>query len=95
MDNAYLDKNQESTSLLPVSEISISDLLGKINPADKNFLKYIPSQFLNEEQIRAKNQAIELEKKKYSNKTDTYGWKTCNNILKRNRWKNNRRVLCF
>lgn len=50
VDNAYLDKNQESTSLLPVSEISISDLFKKINHADKNFLKYVPNQFLNNKQ---------------------------------------------
>ena len=58
-------ENQVPTSLLPVSDISITDLFKNVNPIDKNFLKYIPNQFLDNEQIIAKNKAIELEKIKY------------------------------
>ena len=47
MGNTASDE-QMATNLLPVSDINISDLFAKINPIDKNFLKYIPSQFLNE-----------------------------------------------
>ena len=57
---------QKSTSLLPISNISISKIFEKINPQDANFLKYIPSQFLNEEQIKAKEQALEKDRIKYS-----------------------------
>ena len=60
---------QKATSLLPISNVSISDIFNKINPIDKNFLKYVPNQFLNEEQIKAKNEALEIEKRKYSNGT--------------------------
>ena len=38
--------------------ISISNVFAKINPKDTDFLKYIPNQFLNEEQIAAKKAAI-------------------------------------
>ncbi len=69
MGNTILDGNQASTYLLPISNISISEIFAKINPADKNFLKYIPNQFLNDEQIKAKNVALEIEKKKYSGTT--------------------------
>lgn len=34
--------------------ISISDLLQKINPKDVDFLKYIPNELLNDEQIKSK-----------------------------------------
>ena len=66
MGNSILDENQASTYLLPVSNISIPDLFAKINPIDMNILKYIPNQFLNAEQIKAKNIALEKEKEKYS-----------------------------
>lgn len=66
MGNTASDE-QMATNLLPVSKISISDLFAKINPIDKYFLKYIPNQFLNYEQIEAKNKALEEEKEKYSN----------------------------
>ena len=62
MGNSILDKNQVSTNLLPVSNVSIADLFAKINPLDMNFLKYIPDQFLNAKQIEAKNVALEKEK---------------------------------
>ncbi len=65
MGSAVLE-NQVSTPLLPVSGISIAELFRNVNALDKNLLKYIPSQFLNEEQITAKNKAIDIEKRKYS-----------------------------
>ena len=61
-------ENQMATSLIPVSTISISDLFANINPKDRNFLKYVPNQFLNAEQIAAKNIALAEERKKYSKK---------------------------
>ena len=39
--------------------ISIANIFRKINTLDKSFLKYIPDGFLNEEQLRAKKQAIQ------------------------------------
>ena len=59
-------EEQKATSLLPISNISISDIFSKINPIDRKFLKYVPNQFLNEEQIQAKNIVLEMDKKKYS-----------------------------
>ena len=64
MGNTASDE-QKATSLLPISNISIADIFEKINPYDKNFLKYVPNQFLNDEQIKAKEQALEMERKKY------------------------------
>ena len=63
--NTILDKNQASTSLVPVSTISLHDLFQNINPQDANFLKYVPDGFLNEEQKQAKNKALEEERVKY------------------------------
>ena len=62
--NMASDK-QKATSLVPVSDISISEIFAKINPSDKNFLKYIPNQFLDAEQIAAKEEALEADRKKY------------------------------
>ena len=53
MDDTALDE-QMRTRLLPVSNISIPDLFSKINSKDRNFLKYIPDEFLNDEQIKLK-----------------------------------------
>ena len=47
--------------LLSTSNISIVDIFKKINPKDKNFLKYIPDEFLNAEQKTAKASALDIE----------------------------------
>lgn len=47
-------QNEKRTILLPISTISLTDLLKKINPKDENFIKYIPDQFKNEVQIMVK-----------------------------------------
>ena len=52
------DINQTSTRLLPVSNISIAELMSKINPKDYRLFKYIPDQFLNRTQIKAKQRAL-------------------------------------
>ena len=54
--------------------VSISDLLLKINPKDVNFLKYIPDELLTDEQITFKNEEINREFKtdfRYSTKKTT------------------------
>lgn len=63
-------EKQMATSLLPVSTISISELFSKINPKDKNFLKYIPDEFLNEEQLDAKRWALQEDSEKYGSESD-------------------------
>ena len=63
--NTIPNKSQVSTNLFPTSDISLADLFSKINQRDKNFLKYVPDEFLNEEQIKAKREALEIERKKY------------------------------
>ena len=57
---------QMRTRLLPVSGISIPELFAKINPEDRNFLKYIPDEFLNDEQQQAKKRALDEDKVKYN-----------------------------
>lgn len=61
-----IPQNEASTSLLPVSEISITDLFKNVNIKDAKFLKYAPNQFLNEEQIKAKEKELEEDREKYS-----------------------------
>lgn len=96
MGNTILDNNQASTYLLPVSNISISEIFKNVNPKDKKFLKYIPNQFLSDEQIKAKRLALREDDIKYGRVKDgkySFGrgvfrqWKTkitsllCSNIL--------------
>ena len=40
------------------ANISIANIFSKINLSDKSFLKYIPDNFLNNEQMTAKREAI-------------------------------------
>ena len=58
-------QREERTRLLPVSNISIPDLIKKINPRDENFFKYVPNEFLNDAQVEAKQRALSKEAKKY------------------------------
>ena len=51
--------------------ISIPNIFAKINPKDISFLKYIPNEFLSEEQIEAKNKAIKNDDIRYSEKDYT------------------------
>ena len=60
-----VQENQARTILLSGSTISIYDLFSKINPADKNFLKYVPDMFLDDEQKKAKDEAIKEQVEKY------------------------------
>ncbi|MBQ8836450.1 MAG: hypothetical protein IJ002_03175 [Clostridia bacterium] len=60
----------ERTRLVSVSDISIPQLIEKINPYDKNFFKYIPDEFLNKAQLEAKREALSIEAKKYGKKSD-------------------------
>lgn len=71
MDDTILE-NQASTRLLPVSDISISRLIENINPSDENFFKYVPDAMLTEEQIRAKDRALEKEARKYGKDPKEY-----------------------
>ena len=61
-----IPQNEASTSLLPVSEISIADLFKNVNIKDAKFLKYAPNQFLSEEQIKAKERELAIDRAKYS-----------------------------
>ena len=51
-----------------VANISLAQLFRKINPNDKQFIKYIPNRFLNKSQLEAKAVAIEEDSKKYADK---------------------------
>ncbi len=68
-------ENNQAPSLVPASEYSLADIFREINPKDAHFLKYLPDGFLSEEQINAKNAAIEEDdvriqtyKRRYSNR---------------------------
>ena len=50
-----------------ISTISLRDLFANINPADGEFLKYVPDGFLNAEQRYAKQEALKKEQRKISN----------------------------
>lgn len=59
------DNDVAQTNLLSTSNISIVNIFKKINPQDKNFLKYIPDEFLNAEQKKAKASALDIEAVKF------------------------------
>lgn len=56
------DKNQNYGA--PSSTISIADLFANVNNADGSFLKYIPNGFLDQSQIKAKEDYIAWESEK-------------------------------
>lgn len=68
--NTAQEKNQVRTKLGLSPEISIPELISKINIRDRNFLKYIPNVFLTKEQINVKNLAIKEENEKYGRNDD-------------------------
>lgn len=58
-ENQKTDEQWQNTRLF--SEISIPQLIEKINPEYGNFYKYIPSELLDNEQLKSKNVAVEDE----------------------------------
>ena len=60
-----IDQGQ-THSLISASEYSLSEIFQKINPADKHFLKYLPDNFLSEEQKTAKQIALQEDADKIS-----------------------------
>ncbi len=60
-----------SRLLVSASAISIADIFRNVNPADKNFLKYVPDGFLSSEQKYAKDQALLQERRKIESKKKT------------------------
>lgn len=57
--------NRSHVRTSPVT-ISIRDLFSKINPKDRDFIKYIPDGFLTEEQIKVKKDTAKNGISKYS-----------------------------
>lgn len=55
------DPSYETTSASTASEISVPELIQKINPSDGDFLKYIPDSMLTDEQAASKVKALEKE----------------------------------
>lgn len=67
-----VDKNQAS-SLVSASDYSISEIIAKINPEDKHFLKYVPDKMLTEQQKQAKQEALEEDFERISGYERTDG----------------------
>ena len=68
MGDTIPDRNRISTRLLPVSDISIPQFIEKINPRDEKFFKYVPDEFLNDDQKEAKKRALAKDEAKYGKK---------------------------
>lgn len=66
MGNTASD-TRTATNLLPISTISIPEFFSKINPKDYKILKYVPDEFLQGEQLTAKERALEEDRVKYRN----------------------------
>ena len=65
-DEVVMEGNTENgvTQATRSSDISVSQLLSKINPKDKSFIKYIPDGFLDSERREVKRKALEEDAKK-------------------------------
>lgn len=60
-ESRYLSGNlgqDQLNTAPPTSTISISDLVGIVNPSEGDFLKYFPDSMLDSEQIDGKNRAL-------------------------------------
>ena len=66
-ESIVANQNNKSSNLLSASEINIAELVKRINPVEKDFLKYFPDEMLNEEQVKAKITAIDKNKEKIAN----------------------------
>ena len=64
VESAGVQDNLTHIHTSPVT-ISIKDIFENVNIKDGDFLKYVPNQFLNDEQIKAKEEALENDRKKY------------------------------
>ena len=60
-------KISKSTSIY-----SLPQIIENINPSDGEFLKYIPDELLNEEQLQSKNEALEREETRLENMRNDY-----------------------
>lgn len=58
------DTSPDAKSTTASSDISIPELIQKINPEDGDFLKYIPDSMLSNEQKQSKMKALEKERAK-------------------------------
>ena len=58
MDDTATQKGSR-TRLLPISNMSIAELISKINPKDYRLFKYIPNQLLDDAQRNAKQRALD------------------------------------
>lgn len=65
--------NNQAPLLIPASNYSIADIVSKINPVDKHFLKYIPSSMLTEQQRITKMEALDEDYKRISSYERTDG----------------------
>ena len=66
-ESIVANQSNKSSNLLSASEINIAELVKRINPVEKDFLKYFPDEMLNEEQVKAKITAIDKNKEKIAN----------------------------
>lgn len=60
-------KISKSTSIY-----SLPQIIKNINPSDGDFLKYVPDELLNEEQLQSKNEALEREEVRLENMKNDY-----------------------
>ncbi len=66
-ESRYLSGNlgqDQLNTAPPTSTISISDLVGIVNPSEGDFLKYFPDSMLDSEQIEGKNKALAKDAEK-------------------------------
>lgn len=58
------EESKTPASALVSATYSIADIFKNVNPQDGHFLKYIPNQFLDDEQIAAKNEAVDEDNRR-------------------------------
>ena len=61
---AALPNNSSENATPSTLNISIAEIIKNVNPSDGDFLRYVPDEMLNEEQIKSKREAEEKERLK-------------------------------
>lgn len=69
---AALPNNSSENATPSALNISVAEIIKNVNPSDGDFLRYIPDEMLNEEQIKSKRESEERERLKIESLKNEY-----------------------
>lgn len=80
LENSPGRKSDGSHPLFSGTKVRIADIFKNVNSKDGRFLKYVPDGFLSEEQKKAKQVALEKQKKEYAQHRQNDNFTTIRNL---------------